>query len=469
MNDNENRARPDIEERAPQGDPIAEQKIDPPVSEPQWYSISYQGEGAPAWGAPARSEQPKKRGKRIALIALLLAACVLLSALAGFGGAMLASLFELNVPSALPEVPSGGDLGGSGVGSGSGVIGSGEEGVYPYDTGIPYDFSAVTIPKNDGSALAGSTNGSAGESVGTVMQVAAAVKDSVVEIMTTTATYQGISAGAGSGVIIHADGIIVTNHHVIDSASTIRVRLTNGHTYAAILRDSDEAGDIAILKIQPQETLTVARLGYSGALAVGEEVVAIGNPLGMLGGTVTNGIISALEREVEIEGVTMTLLQTNAAINSGNSGGGLFNMAGELIGVVNAKYAASGVEGLGFAIPIDTAARTIAHLLTDIPALGATFTEKIVTFADYSRRTLACAVDVGNTALQENDLIWSVDDTVVAVPYGSDSSALETLRRTLRANYAVGDTVTLTVYRLVDSTYQQTSVEITLIEYIPTV
>ncbi|MBQ3483592.1 MAG: trypsin-like peptidase domain-containing protein [Clostridia bacterium] len=385
---------------------------------------------------------------------------------------MLAGVFA-DGQTQIPEIGGGENgAGGSGLGSQTGILGEGEEGVYPYDTSIPYDFTAVTVPKNDGSTLAGSTNGSAGNAVGTVMQVAAAVKDSVVEIMTTTATYQGITAGAGSGVIIHADGIIVTNHHVIDDASTVRVRLTNGHTYAAYLRGSDEAGDIAILKIQPQETLTVARLGYSGALAVGEDVIAIGNPLGMLGGTVTDGIISALEREVEVDGVTMTLLQTNAAINSGNSGGGLFNLAGELIGVVNAKYAASGVEGLGFAIPVDTAAVSVGHLLEKgyipgIPALGVTLTE-IQVRNNGILMTAPCVYDAGSTALQKDDLIWALDGTTVAVGTGSSVSSLDTLKNVLRANYRVGDTVTLTVYRPNGSTYEQTTVSVMLTEYIPT-
>ena len=117
---------------------------------------------------------------------------------------------------------------------------------------------------------------------------------------------------------------------------------------------TDAESDIAILKIEPTETLTVAVCGNSDTLVVGEEVLAIGNPLGVLGGTVTNGIVSALEREVTVEGETMTLLQHNAAISPGNSGGALFNMRGELVGIVNAKSSSSGAEGLGFAIPINT-------------------------------------------------------------------------------------------------------------------
>ena len=161
-------------------------------------------------------------------------------------------------------------------------------------------------------------------------------------------------SGAGSGVIVNASGIVITNNHVIEGASRISIRLTNGNIYDATLVATDADTDVAVLKFEPSEELTVALRGNSDNIVVGEEVLAIGNPLGMLGGTVTNGIVSALGREVTVEGETMTLLQHNAAISPGNSGGALFNMRGELIGIVNAKYSSSGAEGLGFAIPMNT-------------------------------------------------------------------------------------------------------------------
>ena len=189
----------------------------------------------------------------------------------------------------------------------------------------------------------------------TMADVVALVADSVVEI-TTSETYRNglvYQSGAGSGVIVNQSGIIITNNHVIEDASNIAVRLTNGSIYEATLVATDPETDIAVIKIEPKETLTVAVRGNSDNLVVGEEVLAIGNPLGLLGGTVTNGIISALEREMSVGGETMTLLQHNAAISPGNSGGALFNMRGELIGIVNAKYSSSDAEGLGFAIPMN--------------------------------------------------------------------------------------------------------------------
>ena len=190
-------------------------------------------------------------------------------------------------------------------------------------------------------------------------------------------------------------------------------------------------------------------------------MVAIGNPLGQLGGTVTNGIISALERQVLIDGVTMTLLQTNAAINSGNSGGGLFNMAGELIGVVNAKYSASGVEGLGFAIPIDTACVSINHLLTlgyipGIPSLGISVEEKNVQTGYFTYRVMLYVYDAGESAVfQQGDYILAVDGTSV--------SDTDTVKQLLRA-HRVGDEIKVIVLR--DGS-QQLELTVTLVEYVP--
>lgn len=218
------------------------------------------------------------------------------------------------------------------------------------------DDSKLTLAKDeesDGDALS-------------VAQITEKVGDSVVEIVTEYVT-QGFRAsytseGAGSGVILTADGYIVTNNHVIADANNIHVRLRSGDYYEAKLVGTDSVTDIAVIKIDA-ENMTFATLGDSSQLVVGERCVAIGNPLGTLGGTVTDGIISAKDREITVEGETMVLLQTNAAVNPGNSGGGLFNMKGELIGIVNAKSSGTNVEGLGFAIPVNTAIPIIDDLM----------------------------------------------------------------------------------------------------------
>ena len=221
--------------------------------------------------------------------------------------------------------------------------------------------NSMTVIKNDGSIKVNEVVGSTGYSGLSVSEVVSLVADSVVEITTTqvqTDPFYGnyVTGGAGSGVIIDQEGTgyIITNHHVIDGADQILVRLTDGSEYEATCLGSDADYDIAVLKIQASG-LTFATMGSSSSLKVGQEVVAIGNPLGELGGTVTDGIISALDRNLIVDGHRMTLLQTNAAINPGNSGGGLFDMGGNLIGIVNAKQADTGIEGLGFAIPIDVA------------------------------------------------------------------------------------------------------------------
>lgn len=202
-----------------------------------------------------------------------------------------------------------------------------------------------------------------------VKDIVANTEQSVVEITTESAATdsffeQMITTGAGSGVIITKDGYIATNHHVVDGANKITVRTKDGKEYDAELIGKDEKTDLAVIKIKG-DAFTPAVFGHSSELSVGDEAIAIGNPLGELGGTVTRGIISALDREITIDGKTMTLLQTDTAINRGNSGGGLFNAAGELIGIVNAKSSGSSVEGLGFAIPIDTAKGVIESLISD--------------------------------------------------------------------------------------------------------
>ena len=221
---------------------------------------------------------------------------------------------------------------------------------------------SIDIIKNDGSINVNQIIGSTGDSNLTVAEVAAKVSKSVVEIEVMD------SGAAGSGVIFSQTdkfGYIVTNYHVVEGGEDIKIRLATGSEYYAEYLDGDSFSDIAVLRVvkTSDEVFVTAVFGSSGNLCVGESVVAIGNPLGTLGGTVTNGIISALDRQILVENIPMVLLQHNAAINSGNSGGGLFNMAGELVGIVNAKKAAEGIEGLGFAIPIDLVSSSITEIL----------------------------------------------------------------------------------------------------------
>ena len=193
------------------------------------------------------------------------------------------------------------------------------------------------------------------------------VQDSVVSITTEATSYDMwmqnyVTQGAGSGVIIQSNGYIVTCNHVIEGATKITVTLNNNKEYAATLIGADPENDVAVLKIKATG-LTAASYGDSSKLVPGDSVIAIGNPLGELSNTATTGIISALDRELTIDGKTMNLMQTDASINPGNSGGALFDASGNLVGIVVAKSAGSDVEGLGFAIPINRVAELAKDMI----------------------------------------------------------------------------------------------------------
>lgn len=206
-----------------------------------------------------------------------------------------------------------------------------------------------------------------GETPLSTEEIARKVGPAVVGIVSTGEASNGFFMqnyqSSGSGIIISADGYIVTNHHVVENAKQVKVILNTNDEYAAKLIGTDSKTDLAVIKIEA-EGLTWASFGSSSGVEVGETVVAIGNPLGMeLAGTVTKGIISATNRTIEVDGKVFTLLQTDAAINSGNSGGALVNCYGEVIGINSVKLAASGVEGLNFAIPSDVAKPIIEDLM----------------------------------------------------------------------------------------------------------
>lgn len=237
-------------------------------------------------------------------------------------------------------------------------------------------------------------------------EVASIISPSVVSITTEdvqsgTAWYGSyVSSGAGSGVIISSDGYILTCAHVIDGADTITVTLYDGTEYDAEVVGSDTADDIAVVKIDATD-LTAAVIGDSDEASVGETVYADGNPGGTLAGTITEGIVSALNREITVqldsgETITLNVIQTSAAVSPGNSGGGLFNDQGELIGIVNAKSSDTSDEGLGFAIPINDA----ISIATDIVENGA-----------YS-------VDTGSSSIQQTDTTSSATQNAGGMQQG---------------------------------------------------
>ena len=288
-------------------------------------------------------------------------------------------------------------------------------------------------------------------------EVAQIVSPSVVVVTTEKMVASGgwyvqnrVISGAGSGVIMTEDGYILTNSHVVSGASQITVTI-NEENYSATLMGEDPESDIAVLKIDASG-LTPAVMGDSDSLAVGEQVLAVGNPLGELGGTITNGIVSALNRNVKVEGNQMTLIQTNASVSPGNSGGGLFNMQGELIGIVNAKSSGNDAEGLGFAIPVNAAWQVASDLIENgyvsgRPAMGVTIVEvdtpeKAASYGLSNMGVYIYQVETGSAAeragLQAGDRILSIDDVEITTS--------DTLTNYIKSR-SVGDTVKLTVAR----------------------
>ena len=369
------------------------------------------GEYSHSYGASPELYMKKKKGRTFsnAAIVVMLCGSVLLSSVIGFCGGMVAG--RLNEPNG--------------------------------SAGAQLPITSVAAQKTD-------------KAVGTTAEVAAIAMDSVVEIRTESVTLgnrimgQYVSEGAGSGVIFSADGYIVTNNHVIEGANKITVTTRDGSEYDAALVGTDAKTDLAVLKVNGTGMKAVS-YGDSESLVVGEAVVAIGNPLGQLGGTVTNGIISSLDREIDIEGEKMTLLQTDASVNPGNSGGGLFDSTGALIGIVNAKSSGSGIEGLGFAIPINTAKPIVQQLIENGYVAGRV--DIGMSFMDVSERAAfvygmdsagvyVSEVERGSAAekigIRAGDRIVSID--------GREITDTEMLQDVF-AGYSVGDILTVKVER----------------------
>ena len=395
-----------------------------PQQDSNGYTSSFSGGGSGNNGgyngysyssAPQQPPVPqKKKGSKVLLRVL---ACVGVAAL-GFGGG----------------------LGGAVVASRAGLTGN--------------QVVVQQVERSTDATAAGSTDGT-GMSV---QQIASVVSPSVVAItteqMSSSQTWFGgyyVQSGAGSGVIISQDGYILTCAHVVSGATSVKVQLNGSdESYDATVVGQDSTSDIAVLKIDATG-LTPAVIGDSDALAVGEVAVAVGNPLGTLSNTVTDGIVSALNRQVTVQNNDMTLIQTDASISPGNSGGGLFNASGELIGIVNAKSSYSEAEGIGFAIPINTAMEIGRQLIENgsvaRPALGVKIVD--VTDAQTAQQLGVSTMGVyvvevtkGSGAdaagVQAGDRVLAVDDTAV-----SDSSALKNYLK----DKGIGDTVNLQVER----------------------
>ena len=278
----------------------------------------------------------------------------------------------------------------------------------------------------------------------------------------TVVSEQSEGASIGTGVIMTSDGYIITNAHVISGGKSCWVALDTGVTYEVNLVGFDEEEDLAVLKADPQNPLPAAEFGNSDLVQVGDTAYAIGNPLGVeLRGTMTSGIISAVNRAVEVDGKTMTLLQTSAALNNGNSGGPLINEYGQVIGINTLKMSTTDsteatVEGLGFALPISSVSFVVNDLIANghyrgAPSLGITVTtvEKDGGGTQVQVMEVSAGSGAADAGIRAGDVILAADGQAVSV-----TSDLLTARR----SHIIGDTVTLTILR--DG--QQFDVEVTL-------
>ena len=291
----------------------------------------------------------------------------------------------------------------------------------------------------------------------TAAEVYAANVGSTVGITTSITTnywgYQTTSAASGSGFIISDDGYILTNYHVIESSDSITVALYDGSTYDATLIGYDESNDIAVLKIEAEGLVPVV-LGDSDNLNVGDPVVAIGNPLGELTFSLTSGSVSAKDREVTLSSsVTMDLLQTDCAINSGNSGGALFNLYGEVIGITNAKYSSSSsseasIDNIGFAIPINSIKSIVESIIEkgyiSKPYMGVyvyNVSQEYQSFGLPQGAAVQAVMEDGPAAtagLQAGDIITAINGNAI-----TGSADVEDAVNASKA----GDELVLTVYR----------------------
>ena len=343
------------------------------------------------------------------------------------------------------------------------------------DNTIAVDESKSTAEDSAQNQPADTTPPSENLQVSTATTLSPSITSSVIQssmssvvgiyLSATTINYTGASVeedlGSGSGVIITSDGYIVTNNHVVEGGQNIRVCLQDGTEYEATLIGTDSYSDLAVIKINATG-LPAATLGTSSSMTVGDPVFAVGNPLGVLSSSVSQGIISGLDRTINVDGHNMTLMQTDAAVNPGNSGGGLFNANGELIGIVNAKSYGLDVEGIGFAIPMDTAKPIMMDLIdlgyvTGRPYLGISMQDVALRFGSgyssnpfstfpfggsYVTGVQVVAVEEGSPAqnggIQVNDVIVGLNDEEV-----SGTSQLSALLY----EYNVGDTVTISVLR----------------------
>ena len=378
------------------------------------YKYSSQEE-QPAWEAATKKKKNSIWKKSGVKVTALLLACALVGGGAGFGGAALARSV--------------------GVGGGTAI--------HQSDRTV----QEVTVKKVTGQTLM------------TPAEVYASTVGSVVSIncsaVSTNIFGQRVeSASSGSGFVITQDGYIVTNHHVVASASSVKVTMYDGKEYSAAVVGSDSDYDVAVLKVETTGLQPVT-LGNSADVNVGDTVLAIGNPLGELTFSMSQGIVSCCDRAINVSGTPFNMIQVDASINPGNSGGPLMNLYGEVVGIVSAKYSSysnTAVEGLGFAIPIGDVQAVITDIMengqiTSKPSMGitaGTMTRQMATQyqIDKDNGVFVYSVDKGGAGekagLRMGDVITKVDSMEI--------TSMEDLTAAKKGRRA-GDTVTVIYYR----------------------
>lgn len=368
--------------------------------------------GDPGWAeAPAAAKKPSFWQKAGVKVTALLLACAVVGGAAGYGGAALSS--------------------------------SGK----------------TTIRQSNRTASEITVKQVSGQTLMSPAEVYASTVNSVVSIncssVSTNIFGQSVqSASSGSGFIITQDGYIVTNHHVVSGASSVTVTLHDGREYPATVVGSDSDYDVAVLKINATDLQPVT-LGNSSSVNVGDSVLAIGNPLGELTFSMSQGIVSCCDRAINVDGTPFNMIQVDASINPGNSGGPLMNLYGEVVGIVSAKYSSysdTTVEGLGFAIPIGDVQAIITDIMengqvTDKPSFGitaGTMTEQMAAQYQIEQKNGAFVYSVNKggagekAGLRMGDVITKVDST--------DIASMEDLTAAKKGHKA-GDTVTVTYFR----------------------
>lgn len=345
-----------------------------------------------------------------------------------------------------------------GSAAGGAIVGSVMHTMYKNDVSLtqkPSDSQTATTPSEPTTQIVQTKNPSTqltpaeiyAQNVSAVVSISNQATTNVFGQVTSTAS-------SGTGFVISSDGEILTNYHVVKNASKLTVTMNSGETYDATVIGYEEDSDVALIKINAENLATV-QLGNSSALRVGDEVAAIGNPLGELTNTMTVGYVSALDRYINTDGSPINMMQIDAAINSGNSGGPLFDMNGNVVGITTAKYSGttnSGttIEGIGFAIPIDDVTAILDDLRTNGRVTNRAYigvTVGNVSSADaenygFPQGVLINSVETGGSGekagLQRYDIITAIDDTLV--------KSIDELSAALKS-YRAGDQATLTVYR----------------------